>query len=247
MTSATVDRATLEPTRGVGWRSELSRQGGFELRAKGDGSKIVGFYGHAAVTGHGYEMYGGPNDGGWTEYVDPGAFATTLRSNPDVAFLLNHSGATMARTKPGTLRLAEDRIGLEVDADLNRARPDIDLMVMGIEDGSLDEMSFAFYIVRQMWLNEAGEEVPWWDLDGIERHIQEVNLNKGDVSVVNYGANDAATGQLRQLRAERDDLRTRLAALEARMTTLPVPAPVPETAPPGMSLALARALAGQAA
>ena len=49
---------------------------------------------------------------------------------------------------------------------------------MGRRD--MDEMSFAFRAVRQEW-NE----------DETERRLLEVNIHKGDVSVVNFGANPA--------------------------------------------------------
>jgi hypothetical protein len=52
-----------------------------------------------------------------------------------------------------------------------------------MERGDLDEMSFAFRVVRQDW-------APDWS----QRDIREVDLNKGDVSVVNYGANPHTAG-----------------------------------------------------
>jgi hypothetical protein len=51
--------------------------------------------------------------------------------------------------------------------------------------------------VKQKWLNADGDEVPWWDLDGIERHITEYSLANGDVSVVNFGANPYTDASLR--------------------------------------------------
>jgi phage head maturation protease len=48
-----------------------------------------------------------------------------------------------------------------------------------MERGDLDEMSFAFRTVRHSFTD-----------DGELRTLLEVNIDKGDVSVVNNGAND---------------------------------------------------------
>jgi HK97 family phage prohead protease len=208
------ERAQLEAKRGLApVRREYAVEG-CEMRAASEpDSTIVNFYGHASVTNKGYDMYGGPDKGGWTEYVDKGSFKKTLGEKPDVAFLLNHAGLTLARTKAGTLQLAEDTVGLETKAQLDTRVSAVNDMVVLMEQGNLDEMSFAFRVMRQKWLNVEGEEVPWWDMAGVERHITEVSLQKGDVSVVNYGANphtDAALRSLdealRELTADRDSL-----------------------------------------
>lgn len=222
-----VDRAALEPLRGLGHADRNYTVSGIEVRAAGDSSTIVDFYGHASVTGKGYEMYGGPDKGGWTEYVEPGAFTKTLKEKPDVAFLVNHGGMSLARTKAGNLQLAEDKIGLEVRAQLDTRVSVVNDMVLLMDSGVLDEMSFAFRIVKQVWRNADGEEVPWWDLSGINRHITEVSLNKGDVSVVNYGANPFTDAAMRDIdddslltlvrsRAGDDDFAERIAAAITR-------------------------------
>ena len=201
------EKATLAPLRGAVRVDRLRVVDDIEIRSVEDGG-IADFYGHASVTGRGYEMYGGPDKGGWTEFVDPGAFKKTLNEGPDVAFLANHMGLTMARTTAGTLKLAEDKIGLESKAKLDTRRGDVRDVVLGMESGDLNEMSFAFRVVKQSWLDADGEEVPWWDLSGIERHLTEVNVNKGDVSVVNYGANPYTDAKLRALLDVQAELRS---------------------------------------
>lgn len=194
------ERAALEAKRGLVRSSRLYAVENVELRADTTpDSTIVNFYGHASVTGKSYEMYGGPDKGGWTEIVDKGAFKRTLGRKPDVAFLLNHEGLTLARTKAGTLDLREDDTGLEAKARLDTRVSAVNDMVILMEAGNLDEMSFAFRVVDQVWLDRDGEEVPWWDLAGIERHIREVSIDKGDVSVVNYGANPFTDAGVRSL------------------------------------------------
>lgn len=158
----------------------------FELReiANGTGGTGLVFDGYACVTGAEYDM----EDwlGGWTESVERGAFKATLGQSPDVAFLLNHDGMTLARTKPGTLRLSEDMgtpSGLHAEARFDPDNMYVQAMRSAVERGDLDEMSFAFRVVRQEW-----EE------DYTRRSLTELNLDKGDVSLVNYGANPHTAG-----------------------------------------------------
>ena len=56
-------------------------------------------------------------------------------------------------------------------------------MRSAVERGDLDEMSFAFRVMRQEW-----------NSDYDRRWINEVSLDKGDVSLVNYGANPTTGG-----------------------------------------------------
>ena len=202
------EKATLAPLRGQVRIDRAYTVEGVEVRGSGDDAPhIKNFFGHATIYSKGYDMYGGPDKGGWTEYVDPGAGKKTLSENPDVAFLANHGGLTMARTKAGTLDLAEKSVGLETKARLDTRRGDVNDVVIGMENGDLDEMSYAFRVIRQKWLDADGEEVPWWDLAGIERHITEYSLHKGDVSVVNYGANPHTDASLRALLDMQEQIR----------------------------------------
>lgn len=183
----------------------------FELRATSDASATL--TGYASVFEKGYEMYGGPDKGGWTEIVDRRAFDRTLEHKPDLHLLINHEGMPLARTKSGTLQLSADSVGLKVIADLDRSDPDVQRLEVKMARGDMDEMSFAFRTVRQEWNN-----------DESERRLLELNLDKGDVSVVNFGANPTtsagirsavaaiAAGDLAELRALRaldpDDVRS---------------------------------------
>ena len=194
-----IERARLAPKRGLARVERQYAVTGVEVRAKGDESTLLEFVGHASVYGEGYEMYGGPDKGGWLEFVDAGAGKKTLSENPDVAFLVNHQGLTLARTKANTLRLSEDKVGLAVNADLDKRVSIVNDIAVLMEAKNLDEMSFAFRVVKQKWLDVDGEEVPWWDLSGIERHLTEYSLHKGDVSLVNFGANPFTDAKLRSL------------------------------------------------
>ena len=192
--NATEIRALRDEMRGVREERRLTI-GQFEIREvpNGTGGTNLKFEGYASVTcssmddlSHCYEMedWLGP----YQEGVVRGAFTKTLAENADVAFLANHGGMTMARTKPGTLQLFEDLVGLHVEATLNPTRSDVQILQAAVADGAVDEMSFAFRVVRQTWswLEDNGEIDRRW--------LQEVNLDKGDVSPVNYGANPHTGG-----------------------------------------------------
>lgn len=163
------------------------------------------FDGYSCITGHFYTMYGGPPYG-WDECVATGAFRKTLSENADVVLLVNHSGTPLARTKSGTLTLDEDDQGEHVVARLNPDDPDVKAIAPKLERGDLDEMSFAFRIVRQRWEDEDGNEAD--PMTAPRRRILEVNQHRGDVAIVNYGANDATFGSLRSLDLALRALRT---------------------------------------
>lgn len=168
------DRAKMSGTERRAFPVQL------EVRAKKGVSNVSTIEGYASVTEAPFEMWDwlGP----YSEVVRTGAFAKTLAENPQVQLLLNHGGLAMAYTKAGSLRLAEDTTGLHMEADVNVSRSDVGDMVAAIEDQAVDEMSFAFRVTRQQWS-------PDYD----QRDILEVDLHRGDVSVVNFGANPATS------------------------------------------------------
>lgn len=147
--------------------------------------------GYASVVGKKYKMY--DMFGEYSELVSPGAFDVTLSKNPDVAFLINHRGVTMARTTNGSLELEADQKGLRSVAYLNPKRQDVHDLILAIEDKDITEMSFAFMI------NDGS-----WNDDYTEYTINEVDLDRGDVSAVNYGANPYTSVSARQLEVIRD-------------------------------------------
>ena len=131
-----------------------------------------------AATYEPYDCYGGPDAGGWVEQLTPRSFDKTLATQPDVMLLVNHTGAPLARTKSGTMTLRSDRRGLMVEARLDPSDPDVQSLLPKMRRGDMDEMSFAFRVKDQQWNDEY-----------THRTISEVSLQKGDVSVVNYGMN----------------------------------------------------------
>lgn len=186
-----------------------------EARAKDGASGVSTVSGYASVVEEPYEMW--DFLGSYAEVVRTGAFTKTLSENPQVQLLLNHGGLAMAYTKAGTLRLSEDSTGLHMEADVTAARSDVQDMLLALEDGSVDEMSFAFRVTRQMWS-------PDYD----QRDILEVDLHRGDVSVVNFGANPATSVQpaLRAADFDKlgdDDARALYERLQRRLSPPEVP------------------------
>lgn len=176
------------------------------LRDADEGSTIRHFEGWASITGVPYEVH--DMFGAFEETVEPGAFKRTLEQNPDVQFLVNHGGIALARTKSKTMALDEDAKGLHVDADLDSRMGVVSDLSIALDRRDMDQMSFAFYVPK------GGDT---WDEQFGERHIHEIKLHRGDVSVVNQGANPAAGGWLRAFAAsdvDPDELANAIAALQ---------------------------------
>lgn len=202
-------------------KSERAKAGGIErraypvrleVRAKKGTSSVSTIEGYASVTEAPFEMWDwlGP----YSEVVRTGAFAKTLAENPQVQLLLNHGGLAMAYTQAGTLRLSEDTTGLHMEADVNTKRGDVNDMLLALEEGSVDEMSFAFRVTRQQWS-------PDYD----QRDILEVDLHRGDVSVVNFGANPATSAAVMRAadfdRLDEADARALYERLQRRLEPAP--------------------------
>jgi HK97 family phage prohead protease len=120
------------------------------------------------------------------ETIAPGAFRKTLSETPDVRLLINHEGLPLARTKNGTLTLTEDDRGLFMDAIIADTNEGRDLYKL-VERGDVDQMSFAFRVIRQKWSE-----------DRTTRTLTEVSLADGDVSVVTYPAYPTTTVEARE-------------------------------------------------
>lgn len=147
----------------------------YEVRSEGNEFLVRGY---ASLFDSEYPVAGGPDLGGWTERVHREAFDKTLAGKPDVHFLINHEGRSLARTKSGTLKLSTDSTGLLSEARIDRRTRDGQDLEISMQRGDLDEMSFAFRTLRH-------------EFTGDLRTLLEVNIDKGDVSVVNNGANGA--------------------------------------------------------
>lgn len=192
----------------------------FDVRSGSTGGPVVATF--ASVTDTPYEMY--DMFGPYTEVVNADAFDVTLAADPMVEFTLNHGaggGLPMAHTRNDTLTLQAikdaDVTGLWYEALVDATRTDVADAVKAMQRGDLAESSFKFRIVRGQWS-------PDW----MEYHIHEVDLHRGDVSAVNFGANPhTATDQI--LKALTDGT-VNLAQLAATAPAQPVTIAAEDTA-----------------
>ena len=147
------------------------------------GTRIVG---HAAI----FDLLS-EDLGGFRERIKPGAFAEVIGTD-DVRAHFNHDeNIVLGRTKPGTLRLEEDAVGLRFEIDPPDTQAARDLLV-SIQREDVDQVSFAFQVRPE------GEE---WrkEKDGWVRTIRKFS-RLWDVSPVTYAAYPATDVALRGLR-----------------------------------------------
>ena len=201
--------------------SEKEIRRGVPVEIREDEAGEIKVAGYAAVFGE------ETNIGGmFTEVIERGAFKKAI-GRDDVVFLINHEGLPLARTRSGTLTLAEDDHGLYMEAMLDQSDPDVRSIVPKMKRGDLDKMSFAFVPLRQMW-DDSGK-MP-------KRMIQEAQLF--DVSIVTtpaYNGTEIGLRSLQQYReqklksqaARRMRMKAKAAGIEARNEYLLPPEPQP--------------------
>lgn len=166
-------RSTADPRSRAVVRAQLHH---VEVREQSAEDGTQSFRAYASVTETAYDMF--DMFGPYTETIAADAFATTLAAAPDVVFLLNHGGMTLARTRSGTLTIGSDDTGLFYEPRLDPQQTVARDVLSGIRRGDLSESSFAFRIVRGTW-----------SPDYTAYRIEQVDIDRGDVSIVNYGAN----------------------------------------------------------
>lgn len=180
--------------------SEKEIRRGVPVEVREDDAGEIRVAGYAAVFGE------ETNIGGmFTEVIERGAFKKAI-GRDDVVFLINHEGLPLARTRSGTLTLAEDERGLYMEAMLDQSDPDVRSIVPKMKRGDLDKMSFAFLPVRQEW-NDS--------MTPPRRTIREAQLF--DVSIVTTPAYEGTEIALRSLQAHREAQNKSQAARRLRM------------------------------
>lgn len=114
-----------------------------EVRSDGAGGALAGY---AAVFNQWSEDLQG-----FRERILPGAFTRCLASNPDVHALFNHdSNLILGRTKSGTLKLAQDHIGLRFECILSNS-PVAQSVREAVRRGDVDQCSFGFTCQEDRW------------------------------------------------------------------------------------------------
>lgn len=186
---------------------------GVEVRQ--DGRRIVAT-GYAAV----FDRLS-QNLGGFVERVAPGTFAKTIKEQ-DVRALFNHeAGAVLGRLSSGTLRLAEDEVGLRYEVDLPDTQLGRDVATL-LKRGDVSGSSFGFRAITDEW-SETEQGFPL-------RTLRQVSLRDvGPVTFPAYEDTEAAVA-LRSLADARGlDVEAVVAAAAANdLRSLLVPADEPE-------------------
>jgi HK97 family phage prohead protease len=141
------------------------------LECRTAGNQIT-FRGVASSVESPYDM------GFYTETIKRGAFDKTLAMRPDTMLTANHEGLPISRTTNGSLRLFATDVGLEFEATASADDPDAARIAQKVRDGLMSQCSFAFRCIADEWND---------DYD--QRDIYEVSLDRGDVSICNFGAN----------------------------------------------------------
>jgi HK97 family phage prohead protease len=124
---------------------------------------------------------------GFREKIRKGAFTKTI-GEADIRALFNHDeNYVLGRNTAGTLKLWEDDTGLGIEIltpDTQWARD----LIVTMERGDVDQMSFSFRVVREEWTHTPVEEI---------RTLIEVEAR--DVSPVTFPAYTQTIAQVRSV------------------------------------------------
>lgn len=156
--------------------------GTIEFRAATKADSVGVLAGYAAVFNRDSEYMG------FIERIAPGAFSGTLVD--DVRALWSHEEETvLGRTRAGTLRLAEDSVGLSFEIDLPDTQCGRDAAV-SVRRGDVSGMSFGFEALEDQWT---------FDADPAVRTLKRLRLF--EISPVAFPAYPDASVALRSLSA----------------------------------------------
>ena len=142
-------------------------------RSDEDGTVLLS--GYASTFRTTYPMPGLPDV---TERIMPGAFVSSLETNPRVVLRKEHQGLPLASLASRTLELGEDRAGLWFRAHLDAEEPESASVVSRVRRGIISEMSFAGRMKEYTY--HPDEQL---------LEVNEIDLDRGDVSLVAHGAN----------------------------------------------------------
>jgi len=150
-------------------------------RQESEGGNVYRLNGYASVTDTWYDV--DTFFGSFRERIAGGAFQKSLDTDPQVIARINHEGLQVGSTRNGTVELSEDGIGLRTSIDIDPERTDAMDAWRGVKRGDITEMSFAGWVTdfEEEELRE-GQWLPDWT-------ITEIDIDRGDVAIVSYGAN----------------------------------------------------------
>jgi HK97 family phage prohead protease len=152
-----------------------------ELREESPGKLVL--RGYASVSERWY-----PVSNMFEEKVNRGTWKRCLADGPDTVLVADHEGLAFARTKTPsgtpTLLLSETDRGLHCEAFLDATAPRVQDLRSTSENAGL-QMSVGFICSEDNW-NE----------DRSRRELIQASVHRGDVTVCNYGANNAASATI---------------------------------------------------
>ncbi|MFF6925840.1 HK97 family phage prohead protease [Streptomyces californicus] len=164
------------------------------LRAAEGGARQ--FFGHAAVFNK-RTAIGNPLTWGFYEEVAEGAFTKTL-SEGDSRYLIDHdTRLVVSRVSAGSLRLAQDQIGLAVNSDLDERLSYVGDLIVNLDNRNITGMSFGFQVVKDDWQTVDVETVNGDTAEAELRIIREVRLF--EVSAVTFPAYEDTDAGLRSV------------------------------------------------
>ncbi|KPL29074.1 hypothetical protein JI76_28545 [Streptomyces anulatus] len=210
---------------------------GLQVRAADGGGP--GFTGHAAVF-NSRTAIGNPLTWGFYEEIAAGAFTKTIAEG-DARMLVDHdTRLVVSRVSAGSLRLAQDQVGLAVDADLDTELSYVSDLVVNLRNKNVTGMSFGFRVVKDDW-ETVSVDTSEGAMDAELRVIREVQLF--EVSAVTFPAYEDTDAGLRSvgvaLAARGDDAAfDRRAAYRPELNDFrrepgPVPTPGGDATQPG--------------
>ena len=143
------------------------------------------------------------------EVIAQGAFTRTLQTDNPVFLLVNHNmdDLPLASTQSGTLRLAQDKVGLYMEASLDPANPRAQELASAVRRGDVDKMSFAFTVAQDGETREEGL-----------RTLTDLDLY--EVSVVTWPAYDSTTVGMRSAQDQDLEIKKQKLALKVKQYSL---------------------------
>jgi len=122
-----------------------------ETRAESDES-VIKIAGYGAVFNSKYSVMG------FREQIADGAFTKTLKDQPDIRGMFNHSpDFLLGRTKSGTMTVEEDKRGLRYEILADPRDPQAQSVARKIQRGDVDGSSMAFFVHREEWEEKDGK------------------------------------------------------------------------------------------
>ncbi len=196
-----------------------------ELREASPGKLVL--RGYASVSERWY-----PVGRRFEERMKRGAWRRMLGANPDTVLLEDHDGLGLARTKTPSgkpsLILDETDYGLRCEAFLDATSPRVQDLRATADNCGL-QMSVGMTVQDDEW-NAAGDR----------REVKAATTHKGDVTVCNFGANNAASAVISERSGEVGEVERRELRGSRERRMCPALDGFDLRADPGSSLTVAR-------